>query len=1731
MERKGRTTLATLANLRVGLSLDAGSFQRGVRASIEQSQQFASSVKRSFNKAEASATGAMTKISTGAKLAIGGVLVGAATAGVAAIGSLATSIVGAAAGFEQGLSNISAVSGATAAEMEQISDLALRLGKDTSFSASQAAAGIEELIKGGVGIADVMSGAADATLNLAAAGGVDLATAAEISANALAMFNLEGSDMAMVADQIAGAANASSLSVTDFKFSLAAAGSVMAASSQSIESTATAIALMGQAGIKGSDAGTSLKAAFNNLIPTTDKASAKMKELGIITADGVNQFLNLDGSFKQTGEIAQVLQKSLAGLSDSQRTLALETIFGSDGMRAGIVLAKAGAAGFDEMAASMGKVTAASVGAMRLDNLRGDMEQLSGSLETAGITLGTVFLPALRDLAQGATAVVNKTIPLIETYGPGLVGGIGAVADVISDNAVPALTAISAATLAYGLTSIPAMSASLTTAIASLTTAIPLLYAKGAALTASLGPFALVAGAAFLTAKAYDAWNDGIQATVDKQLASNEVLQGVIALQEQVRQSTDLQTPAIQRQNMEIDAQIQKYNDLAVDLQKRLELEEKGIRSQERTAGAIAQARAALTEQEGAYLAATEKLKTLIQWEETLAYTQGRAADGGSAYVGYINSATAAYGGASEGIAALGAVVGPTEEELTKLNEALVKTATEGASALGSLVDTTISFQDDMTAAATGHWAKIAEIDKALGGQITADRRAELETQRADLSASYSTQQQERAVAYATESAALRAHLGEMLIETVNSWVLMGKVPVERAQEMNAALATEYGVAASNSQLMFGQMVGDLLNWRDNAGVSSDSVIGDLQTAGQTAVDTEKKMDALTGDYVATLYQNFQDGKIDADELTDALGRVPREVSVQIQTNAAAAAAAVDSASNALDRLAARANQTVNIRANIPRPILAQSPSPMEESLTRMAAIIKSMPTLDLKATGLGEIKSMIDIVKSLGSAGASLGGLNAFTSPSAASIDAFAASTKQVITKLAAVASHFKAKALEHAASFAESAGKVLSLIGAGVDGLTKISSYEGVTRDAVVRFGNDLYGTVSTLQVIVRDFDRKGLEAAVAWSESAGKVVGIVGGGVDGLTKIADYRGVSRNAVLLFGNDLYGTVSTLQVIVRDFDQDGIAAAADWSESASKLVSLVGSGVEALTKIASYRGVSRDAVLLFGNDLYGVISTLQVIVRDFDRRGVEQTAIFAESASRIVGLIGTAIGAFEKLRDYEDVPTAHLELLAADIDDAVWLIQAIARVFDQEGMDQAAAFAESAGNVVGLIGDAVTSFQALATYEDIATSRMEMLAADIDDVVWLMTDLARTADADGTEAAALFATAVGKILVPISEAVNAFTSLRDYEGIMPWQIDMLGADIRLTVDKMVDMASKFDADGVEAAAVFGTAVGKILAPITTAIDAFTKLKDYKGVAPEAVQLIASDIMGTVAHLTILAQAADIEGAQAAATFADASGRIFAGMKSGIDTLSALNEYGGLDQEKVATFFGDIDRVLTQANALAAGHATLTGLAFVDAWQAKMLEMQPGFSGFLSSYVQTAGSSALTPASLAGQSIGSAVSDGIAAGITSGIPAIQAAAEAAAQSALNAAKATLGIASPSKRFWEIGENIMQSFAGAVVSQTPMLARALADTASTITSPFEHLTGSVGYEPASPTSFETPAVQGAGQIGNAGRDTRGEQPATVTNTVTMHVDRIDDEELVEVLARRVARIIADQAGRN
>lgn len=356
--------------------------------------------------------------------------VGASIAGVGvAMAAGLLSAVNASAQFERKLDYFMAVSGTAANQYDLVSQKALQLGADTIFSANQIADSFVELGKAGVSAKDIIAGVGDGVAALGAAANIPLDTAANIITAAVQTFALGADQAVKVADQLAGAANASIVDVQDLGTSLKYAGGVAATLGIPFSDLNTALAILGTRGIKGSTAGTSLRQTLTSLTGSTKAARNELESLGIITAEGSNRFFDLNGNVKPLPQVFDILHDSLKNLTAEQQISAVKTIFQQRAISTVMTLANGGSAAFDKMAASIGKTTAAEVAAKRLDNLSGDIEILRGNLDTLMVSTGSGLQTFFRGIVQGVTGMIQAFLSLPQSVQTTIatLTGLGAV--------------------------------------------------------------------------------------------------------------------------------------------------------------------------------------------------------------------------------------------------------------------------------------------------------------------------------------------------------------------------------------------------------------------------------------------------------------------------------------------------------------------------------------------------------------------------------------------------------------------------------------------------------------------------------------------------------------------------------------------------------------------------------------------------------------------------------------------------------------------------------------------------------------------------------------------------------------------------------------------------------------------------------------------------------------------------------------------------------------------------------------------------------------------------------------------------------------------------------------------------------------------------------------------------------------------------------------------------------
>lgn len=304
--------------------------------------------------------------------------------------------------FEAQMDRVGAIAGATAGEMDALNASALKLGAETSKSASEVAVAMEDMAAMGFNAVEII-GAMPGVISASEASGESLALAAQTVAAALNVWGLEASEASRVADVLAMAANMSAAGINDMQLAFKYAGAPAAALGIELEEVAAAVGIMTDAGLDGSNAGTALRAsllALNNPAKAQEKI---MKQLGF-------SILDADGNAKSLSNMVGDLSKSLEGETEAQKVATLAKLVGTEAVSGFLALIKAGPTNIDKMTKALensGGASAETAKKMK-DNLKGALEELGGTIETAAITIGGILTPSIKKASDTIQGLVEK---------------------------------------------------------------------------------------------------------------------------------------------------------------------------------------------------------------------------------------------------------------------------------------------------------------------------------------------------------------------------------------------------------------------------------------------------------------------------------------------------------------------------------------------------------------------------------------------------------------------------------------------------------------------------------------------------------------------------------------------------------------------------------------------------------------------------------------------------------------------------------------------------------------------------------------------------------------------------------------------------------------------------------------------------------------------------------------------------------------------------------------------------------------------------------------------------------------------------------------------------------------------------------------------------------------------------------------------------------------------------
>lgn len=366
------------------------------------------------------------EVFTGALREIGAVAVSALAEAGRQIGQFVVDSIGAAGDFEAGMNNFAAAAGqdVDAKGLKEFENLFIDIGKRLPVSTADVQSAALALVKGGLDPATVAAGGLESSIKFATAAQMDLTEASELSVKSLALYGDANASAAeqsafltKTQDMMVKVAGASTVDVDKLGQAYLAAGGAAKSSGVEQDDFLTAMGMIVQVAPSAAEAGTSYKNFLNRLTPTTKDATQMMIDLGLATKDGETKFYDANGAFIGNKAAAELLNKSMAGLTDVQKAQAMETIFGSDAMIAANALTSAGADGYQDFADNVAKANGVQgQSAATQKGYAFELENLKGSFEALQIVIGMALLPVLSSLLSTMSAGVGQIIEFVQQF-------------------------------------------------------------------------------------------------------------------------------------------------------------------------------------------------------------------------------------------------------------------------------------------------------------------------------------------------------------------------------------------------------------------------------------------------------------------------------------------------------------------------------------------------------------------------------------------------------------------------------------------------------------------------------------------------------------------------------------------------------------------------------------------------------------------------------------------------------------------------------------------------------------------------------------------------------------------------------------------------------------------------------------------------------------------------------------------------------------------------------------------------------------------------------------------------------------------------------------------------------------------------------------------------------------------------------------------------------------------
>lgn len=571
-------------------------------------------------------------------------------------------------------------------------------------------------------------------------------------------------------------------------------------------------------------------------------------------------------------------------------------------------------------------------------------------------------------------------------------------------------------------------------------------------------------------------------------------------------------------------------------------------------------------------------------------------------------------------------------------------------------------------------------------------------------------------------------------------------------------------------------------------------------------------------------------------------------------------------------------------------------------------------------------------VAGAIGPAVEGLQALSGFVAPSQAAMQAFTDGFARVLTMLYAVAQQFADGSFKASTTFAESAGALIAVIEPAVTGFEALSTFVRPVPGLIQTFTDVLAWLVARFIAAGRWLQGPGLSAAVTFADAAGTITGILGTAVEGFGALAAFAKPAPGLIQAFTDVVAWLVARFALAGTWLQSQGMPAAVAFADAAAAIVGLVAPAITGFTQLATFVRPVPGLIQTFTDVVAWLVARFIAAGTWLQSQGLAAAVAFADAAGTIIGLIGGGVEAFAKLATFQAIPQSAILAFGQALQGTIALLMTVAHTWEQGAVEAVAVFSEAAATAIGVIGAGVDGFVKLADFEGVPEAAIAAFGDALDRALQALVVLAGQFAVEAVAAAAAFGEGVGRAIGFIGGAVDSFAKLADVGRLSQDAVNAFSFNIVLVVAQLQQLAQVFTADALTAVGVFAAAVTQAIAGLGGAGDSLMQLAESKRLDPDAVNAWSFNVVLVVAQLQQLAQVFSTDALTAAGQFAAGVVSVVTSVKSALETIASLANAPQLQGEVLGAFLDAAQVLLTQMasylppNANSIGQNTIIGL-------------------------------------------------------------------------------------------------------------------------------------------------------------------------------------------------------------